>query len=1079
MASAADTNLLFGLLALQNGLIDQSQLLAAFQAWSLDKARLLADYLVSRGNLNPAQRRAIDALAALHIEKHGGDPQKSLAAIPAGRSTRDRLARIGDDDLGGTLAHVGKSVSTLDRDPERTTTYSVGTGTGDGQRFRILRPLARGGLGAVFVALDAELHREVALKQILEEHAGDPVSRERFIAEAEITGALEHPGVVPVYGLGTDAGGRPCYAMRFIKGDSLKTAIARFHADESLKQDPGRRSLELRKLLRRFTDVCNTMDYAHSRGVIHSDLKPANIIVGKHGETLVVDWGLAKSVGRADPSVGEATIAPSSSVSSETLPGSALGTPAYMSPEQARGELERLGARSDIYSLGATLYCVLTGRPPFEGEDVGAILHSVELGQFPRPSRIDPGLDRALEAICLKAMAATPEDRYASPRALADDLDRWMADEPVTAWREPLPRRARRWGRRNRTPVAAAVAAMVIGVAGLSALAVVQTRARADIARALASETQANTALEATNRELTRSQAAVHARYDLAFAAVKELHTGVSEDFLLKEDQFKERRDHLLKSASDFYGRLGVLLGKETDLASRRALAQSNFELAALTEKVGRIEAALAAHQAVLAAREALAAEPAADTGVKAEVGRSLTAVASLLLATGKADLALAAHRRAESLLAERAGSDPEARAALAACRAGMARTLEVVGKRADALAALERARADQEALAAAPGVSTDARSDLAAVLTQLGLLLWRTGKPAAAEPEFRKALQIQQKLVEEYPGLDHFRSMLASSQRGLGAVMSLTGKLAGVQAQCRKAIEIDQKLADDNPAVAAFRSALVASHTILGVLLAASGKPSEGEEEFRTSLAIAQKLADDSPAIASRQGSLAQIHRNLGLLLLEMGKPSEAEAEMRTALAIQEKLAHDNPAVTLFRDSLAGSLVYLSDVVRSVGRSAEAKGGYERAIALMEPLVQKSPTDASLRFGLVSSIRRRGLALRDLGDPAGAAADARRASGLCDGLSPGSVWDLFETACCHAALAGLAGRAGSDVAADEGEIESARAVECLGRAIAMGYRNANQLRIESALDALRLRGDFRRLMMDVAFPADPFQQGG
>ena len=150
----------------------------------------------------------------------------------------------------------------------------------------------------------------MALKQILEKHADDPVSRERFVAEAEITGAIEHPGVVPVYGLGSDASGRPYYAMRFVKGHSFKEAINRFHNDEALKKDPGRRSLELRELQRRFTDICNAIDYAHSRGVIHRDLKPSNIIVGEHGETLVVDWGLAKTVGRPDPTVGEQTITP-------------------------------------------------------------------------------------------------------------------------------------------------------------------------------------------------------------------------------------------------------------------------------------------------------------------------------------------------------------------------------------------------------------------------------------------------------------------------------------------------------------------------------------------------------------------------------------------------------------------------------------------------------------------------------------------------------------------------------------------------------------------------------------------------
>jgi serine/threonine protein kinase len=305
-----------------------------------------------------------------------------------------------------------------------------------------LRPHARGGLGAIFVALDVELHREVALKQILENHADDPVSRSRFLQEAEITGGLEHPGIVPVYGLGAYSDGRPFYAMRFIKGDSLKEAVDRSHADGAMKRNLGRRSLELRKLLRRFTDVCNAIDYAHSRGVLHRDITPGNIIVGKHRETLVVDWGLAKALGRTEPGVesGERVLVPSSaSGSAETLPGSALGTPAFMSPEQAEGDLDHLGPRSDVYSLGTTLYYVLTGRPPVEG-DIGEVLRAVQKSDLPPPRRHDPTIDRALEAVCLRAMAQKPADRYASPKALAEDVERWMADEPVSAWAEPWTR---------------------------------------------------------------------------------------------------------------------------------------------------------------------------------------------------------------------------------------------------------------------------------------------------------------------------------------------------------------------------------------------------------------------------------------------------------------------------------------------------------------------------------------------------------------------------------------------------------------------------------------------------------------
>ena len=247
------------------------------------------------------------------------------------------------------------------------------------------------------VALDAELNREVALKEMLDRHAHDPASRARFLREAEITGGLEHPGIVPVYGMGSYADGRPYYAMRFIQGDSLKQAIAAFHADARLRRDPGLRSLELRKLLRRFLDVCNAIEYAHRRGVLHRDLKPGNIMLGRYGETLVVDWGLAKTrekVGQGSAEE-ERTLVPSASGdSAETLPGSALGTPGYMSPEQAAGDLDRLGPRSDVYSLGATLYCLLTGRPPFQGSDLGAVLRAVQEGRFPRPREVDATIDR-------------------------------------------------------------------------------------------------------------------------------------------------------------------------------------------------------------------------------------------------------------------------------------------------------------------------------------------------------------------------------------------------------------------------------------------------------------------------------------------------------------------------------------------------------------------------------------------------------------------------------------------------------------------------------------------------------------
>src|SRR5262249_47344401 len=201
-------DVLFGLLALQNGLVDQNGLVAAFRAWSREKNRPLAEHLVALGHVDAANRPLIEGLAAFHLARSGGDSEKSLAALVVDRSTRESLARVGDSAIDASIAQLGTAASTA-QDAEQTASYAVGSATSQGQRFRVLRPHASGGLGAVFVALDTELHREVALKQMLDVHIGDRDSRARFVLEAEVTGGLEHPGIVPVYGLGTYGDGRP------------------------------------------------------------------------------------------------------------------------------------------------------------------------------------------------------------------------------------------------------------------------------------------------------------------------------------------------------------------------------------------------------------------------------------------------------------------------------------------------------------------------------------------------------------------------------------------------------------------------------------------------------------------------------------------------------------------------------------------------------------------------------------------------------------------------------------------------------------------------------------------------------
>jgi eukaryotic-like serine/threonine-protein kinase len=301
-----------------------------------------------------------------------------------------------------------------------------------GTRYRLLDRIARGGMGVVFTAEDENLQRRVALK-VLDVPATDSDLANRLIREARVLAALEHPGIVPVHDVGTLADGRVFYTMKFVEGKRLDKHI------ESVASIPDR--------LRIFLRICDAVAFAHARGVLHRDLKPANIMVGPFGEVLVMDWGLAKILrgkvlspaGDADPDATvfekpkQATSAGGATeISVVTGHGTVMGTPGYMSPEQARGDVELLDARSDIFSLGALLRFLLTGRP--------------EAGSFPNGSR----LDKSLAAICAKATAASPAERYPNVQEMSLDVSRYLDGLAVGAHRESVFERTARFYRRYR-----------------------------------------------------------------------------------------------------------------------------------------------------------------------------------------------------------------------------------------------------------------------------------------------------------------------------------------------------------------------------------------------------------------------------------------------------------------------------------------------------------------------------------------------------------------------------------------------------------------------------------------------------
>jgi PAS domain S-box-containing protein len=399
--SESDSNLRFAVLALARGLIDERQFISACESWVANRHGTLAELLVERGWMSEVERQALETFA--EHERATDHPTMTVAR-------RNSLA--GSFDIAGL--DLGDAPLTM---RERIT----------------LRHLhSSGGIGEVWRAYDEVLGREVALKWLKRDQAEHLDNRARFHREAQITGQLDHPGVVPVYDYSTTDDGTRCfYTMRFLRGRTLADVIAEFHRT---RDDDGMVSGAFMQLLGHFISICNTMAFAHSRGIVHRDLKGDNVIVGKFGEVIVLDWGLAKRIG-VDEEVGERKEDPSwrptesgrgESGIIATMQGERLGTPAYMAPEQALGSIDEIDERTDVYGLAAILYDILTGRPPFYGDDVVAVMNAVACEQPTPPSEVVPGVPPELEHICLRGLAKQREQRWQSVTELSAAVQGWV-----------------------------------------------------------------------------------------------------------------------------------------------------------------------------------------------------------------------------------------------------------------------------------------------------------------------------------------------------------------------------------------------------------------------------------------------------------------------------------------------------------------------------------------------------------------------------------------------------------------------------------------------------------------------------
>jgi tetratricopeptide (TPR) repeat protein/tRNA A-37 threonylcarbamoyl transferase component Bud32 len=890
-------------------------------------------------------------------------------------------------------------------------------------RYRPLEFHAEGGLGKVYRAEDTELKREVALKRIKPQLADRPHSRRQFLVEAEITARLEHPGIVPVYGLVTDGTGQPCYAMRFIEGPTLNDALKEFHAaDQKGGRDPGERSLAFRKLLHHFIAVCNAMAYAHSRGILHRDLKPSNIMLGKYGETLLVDWGLAKPFERteAERASGEQTLQPAEDSGPEgaTQPGQAKGTPSYMSPEQAAGRLDAMGPASDIFGLGATLYALLTGHAPYAGDRYLA-LDKARRGKFVPPRQVQRAVPRTLEAICCKAMAVEPADRYATARELGEEVERWLADEPVVGYREPVWARVRRWTRRHKPAVAGAtallVATLLLGGGGLGWFKWQQ----AAIERAVAEDLREAEQFQERERWPEALQALERAEGRL---------TGLGSA-QLRDQIVRERENVALVRELDEAGlQAATIQGQDFDYAGAdrayaAAFAGHDLDLLALPPE----EAAGLLKARSIRARLVTALDDWADVKdhLPGRDGQPLREIARLAdIDPWRQQVREPAVRNHLAEL-ERLAQTPSALEQPPATVVLVTRLLNKHKRSGEAERLLRQAQERHPDdfwlnfdLANLLLLDKKPAGSAQAVGYYLAALACRPGT-AVVHNNLGVALANQQQLTEAvaaYSRAIELNPDFAAAYDNLGNALAGQHKLAEAIAAYRKAIQVRPDCAnayynlgvtlhDEHrlpEAVAAYRKAIelnpddVSAHFNLGNVLAE-------QQELGEAVAVFRKAIELDP-------DLAEGHHNLGAALHLQHKLPEAAAAYRKAIAVKPDyveayyhlgdVLHDQEqlpeAITAYRKAIAlradwPELHYsLGNALREQEKLPEASASYRRAIALQPDYAEAHcnlgltlQQQGQLAEGLASLKRGHELGSRRPGWPHAPAAWVRRAERL------------------------------------------------------------------------------------------------
>jgi eukaryotic-like serine/threonine-protein kinase len=965
----ADRNLLFGVLALQAGLIDTPQLAEVCTAWAAQRRRPLAELLVERGWLSPEARAEIERALEREARQFGGDGGAGFSGL----TTNDQVRT--PTGPGGEAQHRDRA----NPQPPLPLRAAADPATDPSARYTLTRLHATGGIGRVWVARDPTLGREVALKELRPERAENPLVWARFLQEAKVTGQLEHPGIVPIYELGwRPQDQQPFYTMRFVRGGTLRAAIKAYHRKRA---EGSAGALDLRGLLDAFVAVCNAVAFAHSRGVIHRDLKPANVVLGDFGEVIVLDWGLAKIVGDPGGEASTELLSLAPGLAPEvTMDGQVLGTPAYMAPEQAAGRLDLMGLRTDVYGLGAILYELLTGQPPFSGEGTEELLRQVREVLPPPPRRLRPDVPPALEAVCVRALAKHPDDRYPSAEELAREVKCWLADEPVAAYPEPLRRRLARWARHHKGLVGTAAAALLTAflalAGGLVLLGQEQARTEQERQEAVAARKQADVnaaAAEAARRRADASAAAAGAQRQLALETLQILVTDVQEQ--LEDTPGNHRlKQELLATALTGLERLASSAerSKDADLP----LIDAHQRMGAVFLLLGRHDRARAQFERARALAEALLRADPRNRGARRELGRALRGLGEVSQASGRVGEAQAHFRKAVDLLRTLHRSDPKdrkVRRELAQAHYQLGEVAQDLGAGADARKHYREALRLAEQAAAADDKDVQARVDMAVAQGGLAQVVMHEGDVPASAAWARKGLEVLGPLLAGGNRKHEVTYGLALCELVLGNALWKGGSASAARKHIARSLELHAALAAADPNHALRQRELSVAHNWMGDVLLDLGAVEEARKHYRTSVAVMQKVLASVERRARLQQDLAQVYTRLGRANLQAGKIEEAWDCLRKCPGLLEALlAEDGSHVETKRDL---GIVYelLGQVSIQKADSPGARAYFRKSIALAKERVAADPKAVRWRRDLGIAYQKAAEAETRLGEVAGA----------------------------------------------------------------------------------------------------------